>query len=204
MERRTDAAPLLFESSPMSSPAEPRPTRLRTAGLSPRKPTRFSYRPDAEARRALAQVTGLLALYHLEMTGEITPSGQDGLVLTATLVARAEQACVVTLAPVPAEIAERFARRYVAGLAIPEGEEAEMPEDDSVEPLPEVIDLADIAAEALALALPLYPRAPGAEFVSTQHAPAGVAPLADADLKPFAGLQDLARQLSAKVKPGSE
>lgn len=187
----------------MTDPAAPRPTRFRTGGLSPRKPTRFSYRPDAGDKAALADDLGLIALHRLELTGEIRPAGRDELVLEATLTAVVDQACSVTLAPVPAQVSELFRRRYVAGLESPEGEEVEMPEDDSVEPMPEVIDLAEIAAEALALALPLYPRAPGAEFAQGLHAAEGVTPLTDADLKPFAGLQGLAAKLAAQGKAGS-
>ncbi len=36
-----------------------------------------------------------------------------------------------------------------------------MPEDETQEPLPEIIDIGAVATEALELALPLYPRAPG-------------------------------------------
>ncbi|MBL9048553.1 MAG: DUF177 domain-containing protein [Tabrizicola sp.] len=187
----------------MSPPSQPRPTRFRTGGISPRKPTRFSYSPDAEARRAMAAELGLIALHGLELTGEITPNGRDELVLTATLVAKADQACIISLVPVRAEISESLRRRYVAGLTDPEGDEIEMPEDDSLEPMPEVIDLPEIAAEALALALPLYPRAPGVQFEQTLSADEGVKPLTDADLKPFAGLQGLAAALSAKGKSGS-
>jgi uncharacterized metal-binding protein YceD (DUF177 family) len=188
----------------MTDAATPRPTRFRTGGLSPRTPTRFSYRPDAGERKALAEDLGLLALYRLDLTGEIRPAGRDELVLEATLTAAADQACSVTLAPVPAQVSEPVRRRYVAGLETPEGDEVEMPEDDSVEPMPEVIDLAEIAAETLALALPLYPRAPGAEFAEGLHAADGVTPLTDADLKPFAGLQGLAAKLAAKGEPGPE
>jgi uncharacterized metal-binding protein YceD (DUF177 family) len=188
----------------MTATTPSRPSQFRTGALSPRKPTRFSYSPDAPERAALASELGLLALYALDLTGEIRPAGRDELVLEAKLVARADQACSVTLAPVPAQIDEPVLRRYVAGLTLPEGEEVEMPEDDSVEPLPEVIDLAEIAAEALALALPLYPRAPGAEFGQAVHAGDGVTPLSDADLKPFSALQGLAAKLAAKDKPGSE
>lgn len=175
-----------------------RPTRFRTATLSPRKPTRFRYAPDAEARAALAQDLGLLGLHDLLMEGEITPTGRDELVLTARLQARADQACVVTLAPVPARIDEPIRRRYLASYIEPEGDEVEMPEDDTLEPLPEVIDLSEVAAEALALALPEYPRAPGAELGEAVHAAPGVAPLTDAALKPFAGLASLAERLAAK------
>jgi uncharacterized metal-binding protein YceD (DUF177 family) len=187
----------------MSDPVPSRPIRFRTGGLSPRKPTRFSYHPDAEDRARLAADLGLLALHALELIGDIRPSGRDELVLEATLTARVDQACVVTLTPVPASLSEPVRRRYVAGLTSPEGEEVEMPEDDSVEPMPETIDLAEIATEALMLALPLYPRAAGAALGQAVHAGNGIAPLTDADLKPFAGLQGLAEQLAAKEKPGS-
>ena len=187
----------------MTDPAAPRPTRFRIGGLSPRKPTRFNYRPDAGDKAALADDLGLIALHRLELTGEIRPAGRDELVLEATLTAAVDQACSVTLAPVPAQVSEPVRRRYVAGLESPDGEEVEMPEDDSVEPMPEVIDLAEIAAEALALALPLYPRAPGAEFAEGLHAAEGVTPLTDADLKPFAGLQGLAAKLAAQGKAES-
>jgi uncharacterized metal-binding protein YceD (DUF177 family) len=181
----------------MTEPASVRPTRLRTGGLSPRTPTRFDHEAGAEERRALAADLGLLALRRLRLSGEITPAGRDAMVLSASLQADADQACVVTLAPVRAVIDEPVRRRYVADLPDPTGEEVEMPEDDSLEPMPEVIDLVAIAAEALALALPLYPRAPGAELGPTAIGPDGVAPLTDADLKPFAGLAALARPTPA-------
>jgi uncharacterized metal-binding protein YceD (DUF177 family) len=202
MERRAQA-PAHLKALLMSDPGPARPTRFRTGSLSPRKPTRFSYRPNAEERAQLAAGLDLLALHALELVGDIRPTGRDELVLEATLTARVDQACVVTLAPVPAGLTEAVRRRYIAGLTSPEGEEVEMPEDDSVEPMPETIDLAEIAAEALMLALPLYPRAPGAALGQAVHAGDGVAPLTDADLKPFAGLQGLATQLAAKEKPGS-
>lgn len=208
MERRTLPAARRSgpaeKALPMSDPAPAALTRFRTGGLSPRKPTRFRFLPEASARAALAEDLDLLALHALELVGEIRPVGRDELVLEAQLTARADQACGVTLAPVPALIDEPVRRRYVAGLAMPEGEEIEMPEDDTTEPMPEVIDLAEIAAEALALALPLYPRAPGAEFAQALHAEDGVTPLSDADLKPFAGLQGLAAKLAAKGEPGPD
>lgn len=181
-----------------------RPTRFRTGGLSPRKPTRFRYTPDVAGRAALAADLGLLALRSLSLEGEIRPGGRDEVVLVATLKADADQACVVTLVPVPARIDAEVRRRYVAGLAMPEGDEAEMPEDDSLEPMPEVIDLEEIAAEALMLALPEYPRAPGAELGEAVHAADGVKPLSDADLKPFAGLAGLAGRLAAKPGNGED
>jgi uncharacterized metal-binding protein YceD (DUF177 family) len=69
-----------------------------------------------------------------------------------------------------------------------------MPEDDSTEPLPEIIDLTEVLREALALALPLYPRAPGAELGEAVFAAPGAAPIRDADLRPFAALASLVRK----------
>ena len=71
-----------------------------------------------------------------------------------------------------------------------------MPEDDSEEPLPEVIDAGAVMIEALVLALPDYPRSSGAALGEAVHAPPGVAPLRDADLRPFAGLAGLAQKLA--------
>ena len=182
----------------MSDPAPAKPTRFRTGGLSPRKPTHFSYAPDAAARAELARSLGLLGIKALTFTGAITPTGRDEMTLTGTLTSSVDQACVVTLVPVPARITEDVRRRYVSGLPQPEGDEVEMPEDDTLEPMPETIDLTEVVAEALALALPLYPRAPGAELGVAAFAPEGVAPVLDADLKPFAGLAGLAGKLAPK------
>jgi uncharacterized metal-binding protein YceD (DUF177 family) len=103
------------------------------------------------------------------------------------------------MAPVPCTLSEPVHRRFVAEMTTPEADEIEMV-DAEIDPLPEVIDVAAIAAEALALALPLYPRAPGAALGEAVYAPPGVTPLGDTDLKPFAGLSALADKLK---KPNS-
>ena len=180
-----------------------KPTSFRTGGLSPRKPTHFAYTPDATARADLARNLDILAIRALSFAGSITPSGRDEMTLTGTLTASVDQACVVTLVPVAARISEAVRRRYVAGLPQPEGDEVEMPEDDATEPMPELIDLVEVVAEALTLALPLYPRAAGAALGEAVFADDGVKPLADADLKPFAGLAGLAAKLGSKPPEGT-
>lgn len=191
------------KSCEMSEPTPSRPVRFRTGGLSQRKPTRFHWAPDPQSRADLARELELLALHRLEFSGQIDPGGRDEFRLQGSLKAAVDQACIVTLAPVSTEIREAITRRYVAGLAAPEGEEAEMPEDDTVEPMPEVLDLAEIAVEALMLALPLYPRAAGAEFGETTHIPAGATPIAEPETKPFAGLAALAERLKSTPKDGN-
>ena len=57
----------------------------------------------------------------------------------------------------------------------------------------------DLSCEALSLALPLYPRAPGAELGAQVFAPPGAEPLTDDVIKPFAGLAGLARSMKKDV-----
>ncbi|GAB1363759.1 YceD family protein [Rhodobacter sp.] len=169
-------------------------TTYRTAALSHRKVTRFRLAPDAAGRAAIAASLDLIDLPELVFEGEIAPAGRADFTLTGHLRARVVQACIVTLEPVPAVLDERITRRFLAEYEVPEGEEVEMPEDDSAEPLPEVIDLAEILREAMALALPLYPRAAGAELGEAVFAADGTEPLRDQDLRPFAGLAALVRK----------
>jgi uncharacterized metal-binding protein YceD (DUF177 family) len=91
-------------------------------------------------------------------------------------------------------------RRYIHDYEAPVADELEIPADDT-EPLPETIDIAAIAIEALALALPLYPRAKGAEFGEAAFAAPGVTPIKSEDLRPFAGLAGLADKLKKPDEP---
>ena len=79
---------------------------------------------------------------------------------------------------------------------MPEGAEVEMPEDDSIEPLPATLDLGAVMIEALSLALPTFPRAAGAELGQVLATRAGIAPMTDEDAKPFAGLGALRDKLA--------
>lgn len=171
---------------------------FRTGALSARKPTRFALHPDAATRAAMAADLGLLAVHAFTFEGELLPSGRQDYTLRARLTARVDQACIVTLAPVPARIEEEVERRYLHDFVVPDGEEVEMPEDDTAEPLPEVIDVGFVGLEALALALPLYPRSPGAALGEVTFSPPGAEPLADDEVKPFASLAALRDKLAQK------
>ncbi|MFN3845765.1 MAG: YceD family protein [Paracoccaceae bacterium] len=185
----------LTEPEPRAEPDLPYSHPLRSGALSMRKPTRFDLRPDADTRGKIAQALGLLSVPFLQFKGEIRPFGSRDFVLEANLEAVIEQPCVITLAAVRAEIGEAVVRRYLSDWAEPEGDEVEMPEDDSSEAVPEVIDVGGVAIEALSLALPLYPRATGAALGEVAATPPGAEPLRDADLKPFASLAALKDKL---------
>lgn len=135
---------------------------LRVVALTRNRAHPFALQPDAPARQVLAEELGLLALRKLAFAGRLEPEGRDGWRLEARLGATVVQPCVATGVPVTTRIETPVLRRYLAGLAEPQADEAEIPEDDSVEPLGPTIDPAEVMREALSLALPDYPRAAGA------------------------------------------
>ncbi|MCA0872846.1 DUF177 domain-containing protein [Seohaeicola saemankumensis] len=173
-------------------------TALRVADLAQNAPTPFDIRPDAAAMQALAAELDLSALRKLRFSGQIKAQGRKNWRLEGQLGATVVQPCVVTLEPVTTRIDVPVERTYVAGLEAPAETEAEMPEDDTVEPLGPVIDPATVLAEALALALPLYPRKDGAGLEEAVFTEPGKAPMRDEDARPFAGLSALRDQLGKK------
>jgi uncharacterized metal-binding protein YceD (DUF177 family) len=181
----------------MPKPETPRitPRILRLATLPTRAPTEFLRAPDAAACAALAERLGVSGLRKLRLAGRIAPRGPRDWELSAHLGATVTQPCTITLAPVTTRIEEEVARRYLADWTPPAAPEQEMPEDDSAEPLPETVDLDALMEEALALALPAFPRAPDAELGRIEAAPPGAAPFDAAVEHPFAALADMRRRM---------
>ncbi|EPX81323.1 YceD family protein [Litoreibacter arenae] len=170
-------------------------TLLRLADLPSRKPTQINYTPDAAAMSRLAEEMGLSALRKMRLEGTLQPLGKTDWRLDARLGATVVQPCVVTLEPVTTRIDETLTRQYLSDWQEPTEAEAEMDGDDTSEPLPATLDIAEIAAEALALAVPPYPRSDGAALEQTDFAEPGTEPLTDEVVKPFAGLAALKAKL---------
>lgn len=175
---------------------------LRLADLPNRKATRFDLNPEPQALTEMAETLEIKGLRKFRFYGELRPKGRQDWELKATLATTAIQDCVVTLAPVITRIDTAVERHYLAHYAVPEGSEVEMPDDTADEPLPDVIDLYDIALEELALALPAFPRADGAELGHANYAAPGVTPMTDEDAKPFAGLAGLKTALEKDGNKG--
>ncbi len=185
---------------------EHKAAQLQVSSLSQNKPTRFALAPSEQERRALAAELGISALKKLRFEGKVAPEGKNGFALTATLGATVVQECVITLAPVTTRIDAPVALRFVPpaqmerfATASEDGAEMEMPEDDTVDELGDVIDLEAVMAEALTLNLPSYPRAEGAALGESVYADAGIAPLKDEELKPLAGLAALKAKMEAEM-----
>ncbi len=170
-------------------------TALRVADLSQTAPTPFEIRPESAELTALAEELGLTALRKLRFAGEIRASGKRDWVLDAMLGATVVQDCVVTLEPVTTRIDQKVQRQFLASYETPEGEEVEMPEDDTAEPLGSHIDPFEVMIEALSLAIPAYPRKEGQELGEAVFTEPGIAPMRDEDTKPFAALSALKDQL---------
>ncbi|KIN72844.1 YceD family protein [Sulfitobacter guttiformis] len=177
------------------SPTPPTATSLRVASLSQTAPTPFSLRPGAPALAAIAEALALSGLRKLSFEGTLRPLGDSDWQLKGRLGATATQPCVVTLEPVVTRIDTDVMRVFIHDYVDIDAPEAEVPEDDSVEPLGAWIDPAQIMEEALALALPEYPRKQEGETTPLRVTEPGKTPMTDEQARPFAGLAAFKQQL---------
>ncbi|MDO5656821.1 MAG: DUF177 domain-containing protein [Paracoccus sp. (in: a-proteobacteria)] len=159
--------------------------RLRVAHLATGRDNEFVLSTDAAMRKAVADYLDIRGIDNFEFQGAVRATGRQDWLLTGRLRARVVQDCVVTLDPVTTRIDEEVRLLFTPELSTPEAEEVEMG-DENTEPLGQFIDIGAVALEALALALPPYPRREDAELPEAveEEAP-------EETRKPFAGLGDL-------------
>lgn len=149
----------------------------------------FDVAPDSTEAAALARLLGAQGLRKMRFAGQLTPIAGGGWQLDAIIGATVTQPCVVSLEPVITRIDEPVRRTFLPGIAGGAEIVVSPDEDDEIEPLRDRIDLGRIAIEALALALPAYPRKEGASL-----APGGDDGEIDRP-KPFAALAALREKL---------
>lgn len=169
----------------------PSHSSLRVADLPQNRPTGFDLRPAAPQLEAIRDDLGLLGLRKLSFTGEVNAQGKRDWLLTGRLGATVIQPCVVTLEPVTTRIETQVRRLFLANWSEPDEPEFEMPEDDESEALGPEIDPEQVMREALALALPQYPRKDGADLGDANYTEPGKQAMTDEDARPFAGLAGL-------------
>jgi uncharacterized metal-binding protein YceD (DUF177 family) len=150
----------------------------------------FDIAPTPSEAAAVARLLGAREVRKLRLHGALNRLPKGGWRLDARLGATAVQTCVVTLDPVTTRVDQPVARIFLPAAATASAEVV-VDLDDEVEPLGDRIDLGLVAIEALALALPTYPRRPGATLGLASAAGQGVAPLDEAESKPFAALAAL-------------
>jgi uncharacterized metal-binding protein YceD (DUF177 family) len=151
-----------------------------------------------EERQALARRFGLVSIAELSSFLQLSPWRRGGIKVTGRFDAVVEQICVVTLDPFKARIAEEITR-YFAGQNAPGHAPAVHNVESLGEDEPDVIsgsaiDLGELVAESLGLALDPYPRKPGVEFVSSDAGAEGMGE------KPFDALRSLKQDLKSKEK----
>lgn len=162
--------------------------------------SRIEIAANGAERAALAERFGLLSLDRLTARFAVRRVRKDQIRVTGHMEAKLVQACVVTLEPVPAEIAEDFELDFVeAAPGRSGGAPAELDLDfdvaDGPEPLtgPE-IDLGEIAAEQLGLAIDPYPRKAGAAVPSAWAGEPVPDPAPAEKVNPFAELEKLRKR----------
>ncbi len=162
--------------------------------------------PDPAQLALIRDALDLQGLRKVALRGTLSPEGARDWRLDATLGATVVQPCVVTLAPVTTRIDEKVTRIWRAEMAEPDPtlDEVEIPEQVDEEPLGRSIDLGAVLVEALALALPAWPRAPGAHLDEAVFAAPGVTPMRDQDARPFAALAGLRASLPKDDSPDEE
>ncbi len=143
---------------------------------------------EPEERARLAQRFDLVAIDSLVASFNLRLSPLGEVEVDGRLEAEVVQRCVVSLEAVPARVVESFELRFAADAPPPVEDLSFGPgEEEPAEPLEGgEIDLGEVAAQQLSLALEPYPRAPGARIGASSVGRAGGAPAG-----PFAALSAL-------------
>lgn len=158
---------------------------------------RVTWVPVKSELKALAESLDLLDLRKLRVEVTLSPRGKSDWNMSVRWGATVVQPCVISLLPVSTRLEETDELTYTAHMPEIMESEAEMPEDDGLEPLLEIIELQEVLREMISLALPAYPRADQATLGAAVFGPPGVAPMTDNDVKPFAGLAALKETLES-------
>lgn len=122
-------------------------------------PQPFHLEAGDAARAALAERFGLAALDRLAAALDVARAGA-GAIVRGRFEAEAVQSCIVSGEPLPVRVADEIALRFEPDSAVP-GQEIEL-EAEALDVVPlegDSIDLAEVVAQSLLLALDPYPRA---------------------------------------------
>jgi len=174
----------------VSHPEFARPQRIDTIGGEARS---VEIDADAAERAGLAKRFDLIGIDRLRGTFTLRREAM-GILVEGRVAAALTQACSITGDPLPATVDEPVALRFVpAGEA---GQDEVELDDGDIDVIPYdggAIDLGEVAAETMALALDPFPRGPGAEAALKQ---AGV--ISEEEAGPFGALAGLKDKLAGK------
>lgn len=151
----------------MTNASPPELSRLVKLDDLDKRPLRRAFKAGDRERDALARRLDLLSLDRLEASIELCRVSGGPLVrVEGKLTADVVQRCIVTLGPVAGHVGELFSELYGPADFQPEGGG----EDDMPEPFDgQAIDIGELVAQHLSLALDPYPRASGADLPGPDH-----------------------------------
>lgn len=155
----------------------------------------FKFDANPAECAALADRFGLISLDRFHASFSLRRLRKDLIRVKGHISASLVQACVVTLEPIPAEIAEDLELDFSESMDEP-GTEMDLDAEaaDGPEPLSGgMIDLGEVAAEQLGLALDPYPRKAGAEIPTEWAGDPAAEPVPEPKVNPFAALEKLTK-----------
>ena len=188
MTKKTDAMP-----------AEPAPEFSRPIALSalPAEGIVREISAEPEERAALARRFRIVGIESFGARLRVTPlrvDGAAGVRVMGRLNARVTQTCVVSLEDFDIEVAEDLRLDLVPFAPDEEGGEAVFDPEQDVEPLEgDVLDLGELIAQYLSLALDPHPRRPGVNYGADAASSAKSDESGEAG--PFAALGELRRKM---------
>lgn len=142
--------------------------------------------PDAGERAAIAKALKLASVDTLTATFQLNHRSGSMVSVEGEVKGRVQLLCVTSLEPFPFDIKEMVEMRFAApGGKAPKPEDVLASDDPPDEILDGVIDLGKITTEFLSLAIPAFPRKPGASGLTAVEEPAE---------SPFAALARLKEQ----------
>lgn len=137
----------------------------------------------------LARRFGLPALHALEAELKVSRWRGEGLKIKGRFSADLDQTCVVSLDTFRSVLADEF-----EGYFLPAGSAAgaALIEEGDAEPFENgIIDMGEVVAEAVALALDPYPKKPGVTFADVIEDEGAADSGKEAERNPFSGLESL-------------
>lgn len=149
---------MISSSAPPAAPPSPEFSRPVLTTRLGSEATVYKLAADERERAALARRFDIVAVDSLAATVRLVRQGRD-IRVSAELIADVVQLCGVTLEPFASRVADSatvlYRRQQPPDDLAPEDEVYELLAGDT-------IDIGEAVAQQLSLALPLFPRAPGA------------------------------------------
>jgi uncharacterized metal-binding protein YceD (DUF177 family) len=170
---------------------------LKVSSLNNTVDFKFEEVPSEGETNEMAVLFDVVSIRKMRFAGAISPFEDDGWLLEGKLGVTVSQNCVVTLDRVRTRL-DLDIRRIFTPMAEPDENEITLDasHNDELEPLGREIDLGLVAMEALALAIPEYPRIEGAELPESSFSPPDTSDIDEEQPKAFAGLAALKEKLS--------